>query len=140
MERNESFWRNRLLQKYGDLALKLKPENKSWKDQYMQIVIDTNSYRYPKAQILNRVIWDPRGEEYSKYIGASGNEFPFLKAGNFEKRFINAFYFMNLGPDFQNKTAYQYLEEKAKEAKGPVVGKTLFLDYRIHTLAQGAHI
>jgi c-di-AMP phosphodiesterase-like protein len=130
---NENFWRNRLLEKYGDLALKLKPENISWKDQYMQIVIDTNRYFSPKAQILNRVIWDPRGEEYSTYVGISGNHFPFNKL---VKQFLNAFYFMDLGPDFQHKTAFQYLQQKAKETNGPVVGRTLFLEYRLEKLAQ----
>lgn len=125
---NESFWHKRMLDKYGEMATKNKPENRTWKNHYMQIVIDTHSYS-PPAHILSRVIWDPRGPEYSTYVTPALHKRRFLKA---PEQFLNAFYLMNLGPDFANKTAFQIVEEKAKETKDTVVVKDLFVDYRLH--------
>lgn len=131
--KNESFWYKRLLEKYGDRAVKYKPEDRTWKNHYMRVVKDTNSIS-PRPHILSRVIWDPRGAEYSKYVDPVGNSFPFLHA---PEKILNAFYFMDLGPEFQNKTAFQFLQERAKGLKSPIIGQNIFLQYRIDQLAQG---
>ena len=129
---NESFWRNRFLKKYGEMAANRKPEKRSWKNHYMKIIIILNSYAVP-PHILSRVIWDPRGAEYSTYLVGGYDPNPFSKA---DERFLNAFYIMDLGPYFNHKTAHQVVEQKAKETKSKVVGKDLFMAYRLDELSK----
>ena len=125
---NESFWHKRFLQKYGEMAAKHKPEKRSWKNHYMQIVIDTN-WRSP-AQILSYVIWDPRGIEYSRYTDFSGYIRPMKEA---PEKFLNAFYLMDLGPFFYHKTAYQLLDRNAKEKGSIIDGQDLYKQYHLYT-------
>lgn len=131
--RNEGFWHKRFLQKYGEMAAKWKPAKRSWKNHYMKVIIDINSYPVP-PHILSRVIWDPRGAEYSTFVSASGTQLsPFLKA---DERFLNAFYLMDLGPYFNHQTAHQVLEQKASQTKSRVNGKNIFMTYRLDELSK----
>ena len=59
-------------------------------------------------------------QKYSTYNDFISNEHRrFLSA---HESFINAFYFMNLGPIFKQKTAYQLLQEESNRIKSKVNG------------------
>jgi len=55
---NESFWRNRYAAKYGQDKLDLKPKNRSWRDQYMKVIIDLVKYSGDPWAFLKTISWD----------------------------------------------------------------------------------
>jgi hypothetical protein len=52
-----SFWRNRYVKQYGEMAAKHKPANRSWKDQYMQTYIDLHRFKNP-IDFLSHIAWN----------------------------------------------------------------------------------
>lgn len=64
---DENFWRNRFLSKYGEMAAKYKPENRSWKKHYLQVVIDLEKFPKP-VDFLSYILWGSEGIENSFYI------------------------------------------------------------------------
>ena len=113
---NESFWRNRFVGKYGEMAAKHKPATRSWKNHYMQVIIDISKWEDP-PEILHYVTWDPRGARYSTHTDLAGRMHVFSFA---PESFRNAFYLMDLGPYFDHKTAYQIFDEEAKRTNSTI--------------------
>jgi hypothetical protein len=52
-----SFWKNRFIKKYGLYVSKSKPENRSWKDHYMQTFIYLQKYKNKPIRFLDNIIW-----------------------------------------------------------------------------------
>ena len=124
--RNESFWRNRFLQKYGEMAAKRKPEKRSWKNHYMRIIIDIGKWSRDPPRILASILWSVNGIKHSRYMQTFENVTPLLDE---PESFLNAFYLMDLGPYFNHKTAFQFLTEKSKEINSGIYGGILYTDY-----------
>lgn len=89
------FWRNRLVKKYGEIAVKYKPESRSWKNHYMQIIIDLEKYQNDPMGFLRYIIWNPRGIEYS-YYDPPTNMIPLSKAPEWV---LNNLYLLDLGAE-----------------------------------------
>ena len=64
---NEDFWRNRFVSKYGELAAKYKPENRSWRNHYLKVIIDLEKFPKP-VDFLSHILWGSEGIENSLYI------------------------------------------------------------------------
>ena len=63
----EYFWRNRYIKKYGVKASQYKPKEKSWKNFYLQTVIDLQRYSDQPIHFLRNIAWNTRGIGYSFY-------------------------------------------------------------------------
>jgi len=67
---DENFWRNRFISKHGEVGIKYKSEKKSWKNYYLQVIIDLEifSEKYPNPyDFLSHVLWN-KNIESSSYI------------------------------------------------------------------------
>ena len=73
-----SFWRNRYIVKYGEMATKYKPEDRSWKNHYMQTVIDLDRFKKDPRNFLDYIAWG--GSIEDSYFLYKGEVIPFLKA------------------------------------------------------------
>ena len=62
-----SFWKNRFIKKYGVHASEYKPEDRSWKNHYIQTFLYLQKYKSNPIKFLDHIIW--RGNvEKSYYI------------------------------------------------------------------------
>jgi hypothetical protein len=73
-----NFWRNRYIAKYGEMATKYKPEDRSWKNHYMQTVIDLDRFKKDPVNFLDYIAWG--GSIENSYFLYQGEVIPFLKA------------------------------------------------------------
>ena len=64
--KTESFWRNRFVAKYGETAAKYKPEDRSWRNHYMKVIVDLNKFSKP-TDIFSYILWGSKGIENSFY-------------------------------------------------------------------------
>lgn len=64
---NEDFWRNRFVSKYGEVAAKYKPENRSWRNHYLKVIIDLEKFPHP-VDFLSHILWGSEGIGNSFYI------------------------------------------------------------------------
>jgi hypothetical protein len=90
------FWRNRLVQKYGEMAVKHKPEGRSWKNHYMQLIIDLEKYRDNPISFLDIILWDPHGIGESFYETSPDDIESLLKAPEWV---MNNLYLLDLGKE-----------------------------------------
>ena len=52
--KDEIFWKNRFIEKY---AIQHKPENRSWKDHYLQVLIDLDRFSKDPIKFLDNIVW-----------------------------------------------------------------------------------
>ena len=114
---NEDFWRNRLIRKYGDKVLNNKPKDISWKNYYMQIIIDLEKYRDDPMIFFNFVIWF--GNEGQSLYFFLGEWRPLLSS----QEAMNNFYYLNLGKDL-----VIWLENGFDEDDDPIFERMVFSD------------
>jgi hypothetical protein len=55
--KDENFWRKRFIQKYGNVATKYKPEDRTWKNHYLQVVIDLERFSKSPIALFNYIAW-----------------------------------------------------------------------------------
>ena len=100
--KDENFWRNRLLKKYGPKAVELKPQGRSWKNHYLQMIIDLDKFTNFPEKFLRNILWSPKGTEFIKYTAGDEskvilsriNEYtPFLQAPEWV---ITNYYFLKI--------------------------------------------
>ncbi len=91
--RNEHFWRNRFVQKYGQEAGKYKPENRSWRKHYLKVVSDLDQYE--PWEFLQTISWD-MGDEIKFYENEAFDKAPvsLQDSSEFTK---NNYWLSNLG-------------------------------------------
>lgn len=109
--KDETFWRNRLLQKYGQKALELKPEKRSWKKHYLQMIIDLDKFSDEPEKFLTHILWSPKGTEYIKYL--EDDEVEFLRLDEYSIPFLQApewvitnYYFLKIPRFFHRGELY----------------------------------
>ena len=51
------FWRDRYLKNFGKFPLKYKPENRSWKDHYIQTFINLQKFKDNPTKFLDYIMW-----------------------------------------------------------------------------------
>lgn len=73
-----SFWKNRYMAKYGEMAAKYKPKDRSWKNHYMQTVIDLDRFSENPAKFFDYIAWGDSIE--NSFFLYKGEVIPFLKA------------------------------------------------------------
>lgn len=59
------FWKDRFIKKYGKHASEYKPNNRSWKNHYMQVFIYLQQYKKEPIKFLDNIIW--RGNVKNSY-------------------------------------------------------------------------
>jgi len=91
--KNDYFWKNRFVRKFGEKAAKYKPEGRTWKNHYMKVIIDLQIYAKKPWDFLKHILWSPKGKEFSFYY-VEGQQFPFINAPEW---IMNNFYLLNLG-------------------------------------------
>jgi len=102
---NETFWYNRYVERFGVDGVKYKPVDRSWKNNYLQTIIDLDIYSDDPKQFLKHVFWSPKGPEHSEYITLDPTDRtiilkkPFLEAPEWV---MNNFYLLDLGPAYIN--------------------------------------
>jgi hypothetical protein len=72
-----SFWKNRFIKKYGLHVSQYKPEDRSWKDHYMQIFIYLQKYKSNPIEFLNHIIWTGTVEK-SYYLNLENGKYLFI--------------------------------------------------------------
>lgn len=68
--RDDNFWRNRFYKKYGALleeAPQLKPEDQSWKNFYMSVIIQLDSFGKNSWSFMNGLRWDLNTDTYQPF-------------------------------------------------------------------------
>ncbi len=63
---DQAFWRNRYVKQYGEKAAKYKPEERSWKNHYMQTYIDLHKFKDP-MEFFESIAWKSNVDD-SLYI------------------------------------------------------------------------
>ena len=78
--KESSFWKNRFIKKYGLHASEYKPEDRSWKNHYIQVFLHLQKYKSDPIDFLDNIIW--RGTvENSYYLDReTGNYVPISQA------------------------------------------------------------
>ena len=111
---DQAFWRRRFVKKYGEMAAQYsssqnsghgvyKPEGRSWRNHYLQVVIDLDKFSDDPVGFLRYIQWSPQGHEYSYY-----NEAPQVLGGPRRKLedapewVLNNFYLLDLGRGYVN--------------------------------------
>ena len=127
-----SFWRNRYIAKYGEVAAKYKPEDRSWKNHYMQTVIDLDRFRDLPVKFLDYIAWG--GSIDNSFFIYQGKVIPFIKAPEWV---MTNFWLLDLGEleidleegdgfvlDYQK---YSHLKPHELLAKFPKPNKGVFI-------------
>ena len=74
--KDEYFWRNRFVNKYGIEAGDRKPNERSWKNHYMQVIIDLSLFAKNPMDFLKHIVWggsieksyfEPETDRYKTY-------------------------------------------------------------------------
>jgi len=89
-----SFWRNRYVKKYGEMAAKYKPKDRSWKNHYMQTVIDLEIFRKDPVKFLDHIIWGGTIENSFFLPPNSKSKIPFIEAPEWA---MTNFWLLDLG-------------------------------------------
>ena len=72
------FWRDRFIRKYGEKASQYKPEERSWKNHYLQVKIDLGKFENNIDDFLFNIYW--RGNFNESYYKDGGNYIPLKEA------------------------------------------------------------
>lgn len=59
---DQSFWRNRYVKQYGEHAASFKEKGRSWKNHYMQTIIDLQKFRNP-MDFFTHIFWKNNVDE-----------------------------------------------------------------------------
>lgn len=105
-KREDSFWKNRFIKRFGKHASEYKPEERTWKNHYMQTIIDLDKYKNDPMKFLNNIYW--RGSvENSFYLTKKDTGFltrldgglkPFLEAPEW---IMTNFWLLDLGEEIK---------------------------------------
>ena len=55
--KDETFWKNRFLNRFGDMAAKYKPQNRSWRNHYLKVISDLDKYSSDPWEFLKGISW-----------------------------------------------------------------------------------
>ena len=96
--KDELFWQQRYMKRFASIkkeAADHKPTNQTWRQYYLQTVIDLDRFSNDPWQFLPFVLWSPKGIDFSKYRDKEGEVIPFNEAPSWV---MNNFFLLNLGP------------------------------------------
>ena len=92
---DEHFWRNRLYSRFGKKAIDIKPIDRTWKNHYLQIVIDLDRFVKIPINFLDIIAWDKEGIEKSFFFDFENPKVvPLNEAPEWV---MNNFWFLDLG-------------------------------------------
>ena len=145
--KDENFWRNRFFSKYGDVAtivVKYKPENRTWKDYYLQVLIDLDRYAKNPMEFSKNIVWN-KDIEHSYYVPEGLFDKSQIKdlipLSDAPEWVLNNLYLLDLGNEiiladqplysrtiFNNPKPiqiFQFISDKFKELRKPIRGFNL---------------
>lgn len=82
----EYFWRNRFENRFGKIAGGFKPEDRSWRNHYVHVVSDLQTYSEDSWSFFNEVNWNLRDDDFETL-------------GEGTERYHNNFWMLNLGKE-----------------------------------------
>ena len=92
--KDENFWRNRFIKKYGEHAASYKPTDRSWKNHYMQLIIDLEKFAHNPLKFFD-YIFVGKNDFYTPKKSLYSNEWiPLDKSPEWV---VNNFWLLNLG-------------------------------------------
>lgn len=125
-----SFWRDRYISTFGQHASEYKPEDRSWKNQYLQTLIDLNSLGNP-VSFFDNILWDIKNGTKDSYFvvreqGGLQNIIELIPFSEGPEWFMNYFWLkkmnikINLGggrvnKEYKNVTPKEILEKISQE-------------------------
>ena len=122
--REQNFWKRRFVSKFGETAAKYKPEQRSWKNHYLKVIIDLDRFSENPVDFLNYIVWGNEGAKNSHFVNYGESIInggidvsPFLDSPEWV---MNNFYLLDLGPAYINGsikehvTPYMLFESEAK--------------------------
>jgi hypothetical protein len=108
--KNESFWRDRFISRFGNEVTKYKPEERSWKNHYMQVIIDLSLFSKNPMNFLKHIVW--RGSIEDSYFEPETNPnktykhyIPLLQAPEWV---ITNLYLLDLGKKIKLRSSLFY--------------------------------
>jgi hypothetical protein len=113
---DQIFWKNRYIKKFGLEAVKYKPDEKTWKNHYLQVAIDLDRFAKNPLKFILYVQWDSRGEEYSWFFYNN----TIYSFDNAEEWMKNNFYLLDIGPvniygkEVLHITPYEYSKKQSE--------------------------
>lgn len=123
----EDFWMNRFLRKYGkDVSIYTpeKPQGKSWKNHYMQIIIDLDRYKQNPMNFFRNIYWNAKGINYSFYKEDEGRGklIHFSEAPEWVK---TNFWLLDLGNDIKIFQVNEFLDYETYNFSHPTPNEIL---------------
>lgn len=115
---DENFWRNRFENRFGKIAGGYKPKDRTWRDHYIHVVTDLQTYSKNPWSFLNEVNWNIRDDDFEEL-------------GEGTERYHNNFWMLNLGKEITlifPIDPYDQLLEHEREYK---LGETYFTPAKV---------
>ena len=104
--KDENFWRNRFIKKYGEHAASYKPADRSWKNHYMQLIIDLEKFAHNPLKFFD-YIFVGKNDFYTPKRSLYSNEWiPFDKSPEW---IVNNFWLLNLGTSVRIKDSLDFI-------------------------------
>jgi hypothetical protein len=112
--KDESFWRNRFIKKYGNIAIQYKPENRTWRNHYLQVVIDLERFSKNPIEFFNYIIWykDLEHSFYKESQGMSYSDTKIFHLKDAPEWVMTNLYLLDLGEFFVLGKGNNYMVTK----------------------------
>lgn len=91
MCKDDFFWRNRFLNRFGEVAAGYKLENRNWRNHYLKVASDLSKYSEDPWRFFENITWNLRDDNFEEIGEDSGFLEPEL--------YHNNFWMLNLGKD-----------------------------------------
>lgn len=92
---NENFWRIRFIEKYGSEAAKYKPPQRKWKQHYLKMIVDLDTFSNNPWSFFGGLSWDvntvPETVEYGTIKNLATTDNPE------DELYHNLYWLLNLG-------------------------------------------
>ena len=92
--KDENIWRNRFIKKYGEHVASYRPTDRSWKNHYMQIIIDLEKFAYNPLRFFDYIFVGQNDFYTPKKSLYAAEWIPLDKSPEWV---INNFWLLNLG-------------------------------------------
>lgn len=94
--RNEHFWRNRFVNRFGSEAAKYKPTQRIWRNHYLSVVSNLDKYSEDPWKFFDEISWNMHDENIDNLVK------------NKDESFHDNFWMLNLGKEAYIKFPIDY--------------------------------
>ena len=95
--KDEDFWRNRFVKKFGKIAAGYKPDGRSWRNHYLKVISDLDTHSNDPWKFFKEVSWLTSDSDLEK-VADLGSERA-KKIGRDPEEYHNLFWMLDLGKE-----------------------------------------